>query len=217
MSKVRVVIADDHPIFIRGLRQVLTEDPDLEVVAEARDGEAALACIERHSPDVVILDVDMPKNDGFAVVREMQRRNLPAAVVFLTMHNNESLLNGAIDLGVCGYVLKDSALAEVADSVKAVAAGRKFVSPALATYLFSRRTNRQKLAADQPGLNDLTPAERRVLELIAAGKSTSEIAESLFVSVRTVEHHRASICAKLNLRGRDALLRFALTHKSELA
>jgi len=216
MSKIRIVIADDHPIFIRGLRQVLMDDPDLEVVAEARDGEGALECIQKHNPDVAILDVDMPKKDGFAVLREMKDRNLTAAVVFLTMHNNEALFNGAVDLGVHGYVLKDSALAEVADSVKAVAAGRNFVSPALATYLFGRRTRRQELLEERSGFRDLTRAERRVLEMIAAGRGTGEIAQALFISVRTVEHHRANICNKLNLHGRDALLRFTITHKSEL-
>jgi DNA-binding NarL/FixJ family response regulator len=166
---------------------------------------------------VVVLDVDMPNKDGFEVVREMQQRKLSAAVIFLTMHNNESIFNGAVDLGVCGFVLKDSALTEIADGVKAVAVGRKFVSPALATYLFDRRRREQLLQAEQPGLGDLTAAERRVLSLIAAGKTTGEIAQVLFVSTRTVEHHRANISAKLNLRGRDALLRFALLHQSQLS
>jgi DNA-binding NarL/FixJ family response regulator len=217
MSKIRIVIADDHPIFARGLRQVLMGDPGLDVVAEARDGEAALECIQQHSPDVVILDVDMPKKDGFEVVRAMEERKLPGAVVFLTMHKNEALFNGALDLGVRGYVLKDSALTEVADSVKAVAAGQNFVSPELATYLFGRRKRGQALVKEQSGLKDLTAAERRVLELIAAGKSTGGIAQQLYLSIRTVEHHRAHICDKLNLQGRDALLRFAITHKSELS
>jgi DNA-binding NarL/FixJ family response regulator len=217
MSKIRIVIADDHPIFARGLRQVLMGDPGLDVVAEARDGEAALECIQEHSPDVVILDVDMPKRDGFEVVRAMEERKLSAAVIFLTMHKNEALFNGALDLGVRGYVLKDSALTEVADSVKAVAAGQNFVSPILATYLFGRRARGLALVKEQSGLQDLTAAERRVLQLIAAGKSTGEIAQQLYLSIRTVEHHRAHICGKLNLQGRDALLRFAITHKSELS
>jgi DNA-binding NarL/FixJ family response regulator len=216
MSRIRIVIADDHPIFARGLRQVLMGDPGLDVVAEARDGEAALECIQEHSPDVVILDIDMPKKDGFEVVRAMEERKLSAAVIFLTMHKNEALFNGALDLGVRGYVLKDSALTEAADSVKAVASGQNFVSPVLSTYLFGRRKHGQELMKEQSGLKDLTAAERRVLQLIAAGKSTGEIAQQLYLSIRTVEHHRAHICGKLNLQGRD-LLRFAITHKSELS
>jgi DNA-binding NarL/FixJ family response regulator len=217
MNKIRIVIADDHPIFSRGLRQILMADPGLDVVAEAQDGEAALECIEEHHPDVVILDVNMPRKDGFEVVQAMQERKLSAAVILLTMHKNESLFNAALDLGVRGYVLKDSALSEVADSVKAVAAGQNFVSPELTTYLFSRRTRGQALLKEQPGLKNLTPAEHRVLQLIAAGKSTGEIAQALYLSIRTVEHHRAHVCAKLNLHGRDTLLRFAITHKSELS
>jgi DNA-binding NarL/FixJ family response regulator len=217
MSRIRIVIADDHPIFARGLRQVLVDDPGLDVVAEARDGEAALECIQEYSPDVVILDVDMPRKDGFEVVRAMEDRKLSAAVIFLTMHKNEALFNAALDLGVRGYVLKDSALSEVADSVKAVAAGHNFVSPLLSTYLFGRRTRGQRLLKEQPSLKDLTPTEHRVLQLIAAGKSSGEIAQELYLSIRTVEHHRAHVCSKLNLHGRDALLRFAVAHKSEFA
>jgi DNA-binding NarL/FixJ family response regulator len=217
MNRIRIVIADDHPIFSRGLRQVLTADPGLEVVAEARDGKAAFEQIREHNPDVAILDVDMPKMDGFEVVRAMEEQKLSAAVIFLTMHKNEALFHGAMDLGVRGYVLKDSALSEAVDSVRAVVAGHSFVSPLLATYFIDKRRRTQELRKEQPGLADLTPAERRVLYLIAAGKRTAEIAADLYVSIRTVEHHRAHICSKLNLEGRDALLRFAIAHKSELS
>lgn len=217
MKKIRIVIADDHPIFTRGLRQVLTADPALEVIAEARDGDAALACLQEDKPDVAILDVDMPKRDGFEVVRAMQSQKLSTAVVFLTMHKNEALFNAAMDLGICGYVLKDSALSEVVDSVKAAAAGHDYISPALSSFLLGRRRRTQTLIAQQPSLKDLTRAERCVLELVAQGKTSSEIAGELHVSIRTVEHHRANISSKLNLHGTHALLRFALAHKSELS
>jgi two-component system, NarL family, response regulator DegU len=217
MRKIRIVIADDHPIFMRGLLQVLSADPTLEIVAEARDGDAAFEYIQQHQPDVAILDIDMPKKDAFDVVRAMGDRNLSTAIVFLTMHKSEVLFNGAMDLGVRGYLLKDSALTEVVDGVKAVAAGHDFVSPLLTTFLLSRRKRSQQLLKEQTGLKDLTAAERRVLQLVARGKSTQDIARELFLSVRTVEHHRAHICGKLNLQGRDALLRFVVAHRSELA
>lgn len=217
MKKIRIVIADDHPIFIRGLRQVLTADPALEIVSEARDGEAALACIQESRPDVAILDIEMPQKDGFEMVQAMQRQKLSTAVVFLTMHKNEALFNAAMDLGVSGYVLKDSALVEVVDSVKAAAAGRPYVSPALSAFLLGRRRRAQTLMAEQPSLNALTKAEHCVLELVSRGKTSSEIAHELHVSIRTVEHHRANISAKLNLHGAHALLSFALAHKSELS
>lgn len=216
MTKIRVLIADDHPIFSRGLRQVVMGDPTFELVAEAQDGEAALLQIEEQQPDVAVLDIDMPKKDGFDVVRAMEERKLSSGVLFLTMHKDEELFNGAMNLGVRGYVLKESAFSELVDGIKAVAAGGHFVSPSLSTYLLNRRKRHEALVEERPGLNELTASERRVLELIAAGMSTSDVARELCVSVRTVENHRAHICSRLNLQGRDALLRFALTHKSGL-
>lgn len=216
MTKIRIMIADDHPIFSRGLRQVVMGDPTFELVAEAQDGEAALLQIAEQRPDVAVLDIDMPKKDGFDVVRAMGQRKLSSGVVFLTMHKDEELFNGAMNLGVRGYVLKESAFSELVDSIKAVAGGGHFVSPSLSTYLMNRRKRHQTLEEERPGLKDLTAAERRVVELIAAGMGTSDVARELCVSIRTVENHRAHICSRLNLQGRDALLRFALTHKSEL-
>jgi DNA-binding NarL/FixJ family response regulator len=217
MSTIRIVIADDHPIFVRGLRQILSADPTLEIVAEARDGDAALESIQQHRPDVAILDIDMPKKDGFDIVRAIEDRNLSTAIIFLTMHKNEALFNGAMDLGVRGYLLKDSAMAEVVDGVRAVAAGHDFVSPLLSSFLLGRRKRSQEFLNNQNGLKSLTPAERRVLQLVARGKSTADIASELYISVRTVEHHRAHICSKLDLQGREALLRFILAHRSEIA
>jgi DNA-binding NarL/FixJ family response regulator len=216
MNKIRVVIADDHPIFSRGLRQVLSGDPAFELVGEAQDGEIALQQIEEQRPDVAVLDIDMPKKDGFDVIRSMEARKLASAVVFLTMHKDEELFNGAMNLGARGYVLKESAFSELVESIKTVALGGHFVSPSLSTYLLNRRNRHGALIEERPGLNELTTAERRVLQLIAAGMNTSDIAHELCVSLRTVENHRAHICNKLDLQGRDALLRFALTHKSEL-
>lgn len=216
MNKISIVIADDHPIFSRGLRQVLLAEASFEVVAEAQDGDAALRCIEQHQPDVAVLDIDMPVRDGFDVVRAMVERKLSSAVVFLTMHKDEELFNGAVNLGVRGYVLKESAFSELVDSIKAVAVGRHFVSPSLSTFLLNRRKRVESVTEEWPGLKELTVAERGVLQLVAAGMNTSDIARELCLSTRTVENHRAHISSKLNLQGREALLRFALTHKSEL-
>jgi len=210
------VIADDHPIFSRGLRQILLGDASFELVAEAQDGETALQQIEQQRPDVAVLDIDMPRKDGFDVVRALRERKLASAVVFLTMHKDEELFNGAMNLGVRGYVLKESAFSELVASIKAVAAGRHFVSPSLSTFLLNRRHRLEAVREERPGLQELTAAERRVLQLIAAGRSTSEVARELCLSIRTVENHRAHVASKLNLQGREALLRFALTHQSEL-
>lgn len=215
-DEIRIVIADDHPVVRKGLRQVIESDPQLTVVAEADDGAAALTLIQELKPAVAVLDVDMPGMDGFAAAKEIQKQNLPVEVVFLTIHSEEDLFHAAMDLGVRGYILKESAVTEIVGGIKAVAAGRPYVTPSLTAYLIGRRSRTQSFAESLPGLGDLTPTERRILRLIAADKSSKEIAAELFIHYRTVENHRNNICHKLDLRGHNALLKFALLHKSEL-
>lgn len=217
MSKeISILIADDHPIFRRGLRMVIETDPLLKVVAEADDGHAALTAIEQLQPRVAVLDMDMPPPDGLAVARRIRERGWPVAAVFLTMHKDEATFNAALDAGVRGFVVKDGAANEIVGCIKAVAAGQSFFSSTLSGHLLTRRDRADNFARQTPSINDLRDSERRVLRLIAEAKSNKEIAEILFISVRTVEHHRSNICAKLGLTGKNALLTFALTHKSEL-
>ena len=165
-------------------------------------------------PDVAILDVDMPNKDGFEVTRTIIERQLPVEVIFLTMHKDESLFNAALNLGVKGYVLKDSALADIVNSIKAVGAGENFISPGLSTFLVKRSRRSGLLTEQIPTVNDLTPTERRILKLIGEYKTSKEIAEQLFISIRTVEHHRGNIATKLQLHGSHALIKFALENKS---
>ena len=215
-KEIRIVIADDHPIFRRGLRTMIEADPLLKIVAEADDGQSALARIRELQPDVAVLDIDMPPPDGLAVARRLHEQRLPIAIIFLTMHKDEAMLNAALEVGVKGFIVKDGAANEIVGCIKAVAAGQSFFSPTLTGHLLSRRNQAYSLAGQSTSLNDLTASERRVLLLVAESKSNKEIAEKMFVSVRTVEHHRSNICAKLGLTGRNALLMFALAHKSEL-
>jgi DNA-binding NarL/FixJ family response regulator len=216
MDRIRIVIADDHPLLRKGLREVIEEDSSLRVVGEAVDGDTALEQIERLRPDIVVADIGMPRRDGLALVREMQARKLTAGVIFLTLHSDAGLFNQAIDLGAKGYILKDSALTAIVDAIKAVASGQHFFTQSLTGLLVRRRAAAQALAASQPRLVDLTPTERRILQLIASGQSSKEIANALFIHYRTVENHRVNIAQKLGLRGHNAVLKFALEHRMEL-
>lgn len=216
MDPIRIVIADDHPLLRKGLREVIEADPSLRVVSEAADGEAALEQVERLRPDIVVADIDMPRRDGLALVREMQKRRLAADVIFLTLHSDAGLFTQAIDLGAKGYILKDSALTAIVEAIRAVAAGQHFVTQSLTGLLVRRRAGAEALAARQPRLGDLTPTERRILKLIAAGQSSREIAAALFIHYRTVENHRMNIAKKLGLHGHNAVLKFALEHRMEL-
>jgi DNA-binding NarL/FixJ family response regulator len=215
-NEIRILIADDHPIFRRGLRMIIESDPSLKVVAEANDGTEALSGIEQLQPVVAVLDMDMPPPDGLAVARRIREQGWPVAAVFLTMHKDVATFNAALDAGIRGYIVKDSAANEIVGCIKSVAAGHSFFSPALSGHLLTRRERADEFARQTPSIDDLTASERRVLRLIAEAKSNKEIAETLFISIRTVEHHRANICSKLGLTGKNALLTFALTHKTEI-
>jgi DNA-binding NarL/FixJ family response regulator len=214
--ETRIVIADDHPLMRQGLRQVIEIEPNLKVIGEAGNGSEALVMIEELRPDVAILDVDMPHQDGFQVARELTAKNNPAAIIFLTIHSEEQMFHAALDIGAKGYVLKDSAIDDIVTAINEVAAGRSFTSLPITTY-FTRRQNYLDVPGEQKlGLSQLTPTESRILKLLSDYKTNKDIADELSVSPRTVETHRARICQKLNLQGSHALMKFAAQYKSLL-
>jgi DNA-binding NarL/FixJ family response regulator len=215
-AEVRIVILDDHPIFRSGLRQTIDAAPPLKVVGEAADGQAGLALIEKLKPDVTVLDINMPLMDGLDVLREVRHKRLPGEFIVLTMHNEESLFNHAVSLGVKGYVLKDSAVSDIVNCIHAVIEGQVYTSPAITSYLFKRAYGRTDAGDRVPGIDNLTPTERTILRLIAEYKTSKEIAEQLCIHYRTVENYRSNICTKLNLHGSHALIKFALQHQGEL-
>ena len=215
-NEITIILADDHPIVRKGLREVIEEDQRLRVVSEANNGREAVEAIEKFSPQVTILDIDMPVMNGFETAREIKRRKLKTEIIFLTMHRDEDLFNEAIDLGAKGFVLKDSALIDIIECVKAVAASEHYASHALTKFLINRSRRALGLTERQPTVNDLTPTERRILKLIAENMTSKEIGEEIFISPRTVEKHRQNICQKLNLQGSHSLFKFAVQHKSEL-
>jgi DNA-binding NarL/FixJ family response regulator len=211
--KTRILIADDHPIFRSGLRQVIEADATMSVIAEAEDGASALRLIREHKPDIVVLDVNMPGVSGFDVIASMRKENLPSEVVLLTMHNEEAMFTKALSLGVRGYVLKDSATSDIVNCLHAVRKGENYASAQLTKYLFKKASGQ---STPVEGLDSLTPTERRVLALIAEYLTSREIADKLGVSVRTIENHRNNICATVGVHGSHALMKFALQHQSEL-
>jgi DNA-binding NarL/FixJ family response regulator len=212
---IRILIADDHPLMRRGLRLSIEEDPGLEVVGEASDGEMALDLVVQHKPDVALLDIEMPKLDGIGVAREIVKRGLKTEVIFLTLHSDPAFFQTAMSLGSKGYILKDSAVQEVVVGIRAVAEGRPYLSSAITAALLQKKPAAKPT---QEWTANLTPTERRIMKLIANGKTSKEIGGELSIHYRTVENHRTNICRKLELEGEgaNALLRFALQNKASL-
>lgn len=211
-----MLLADDHPIFRRGLLDVLRSAPTIRVVQDVADGSAALQVIREVRPDVAVLDVQMPGLTGLEVARQLQHEIVTTRLVFLTMFNDEETLREALDLGVRGYVLKDSAAEEIVGCVRTVMQGRHFISPALSGFLVRRSEEAHQLAEERTGLALLTPGERRILRLVSEARTTKEIADQLGLSPRTVETHRQNICQKLELQGVHSLVKFAFDNKSRL-
>ena len=213
MNKIKVLIADDHPIFRKGLAEVISSEPGFQLVSEAPDGVTALNMINLYKPDVAVLDINMPGKTGFEIVKELNSEKINVKIIFLTMHNEEDILNRAIDLGVMGYVLKDSAMEDLVEAIHSVASGKHYVSPFVSEYLIKRSSILKINKRQKSGIEKLTPAEKQILQLIAEQKTSKEIADLLFISTRTVDNHRMNICNKLSIHGANALLKFALENK----
>ncbi len=214
-TRVSVLIADDHPLFLEGVRRVLDGVASVDVVAEVGDGEKALEGIERLKPDLAILDIRMPKLSGLRVVREIRRRLLATDIILLTMFDDEETFNEALDLGVMGYISKESAVDDVAVAIRSVLQGHRYISPSLMDLALQRRTGKPS-GPKHVSLNTLSPSEMRVLSLIAESMTSREIADTLCISQRTVENHRAHISTKLSIHGSYSLLKFALEHRAKL-
>lgn len=213
---VKILIVDDHPLFRSGLRQVVAADADYEIIGETGDGPAALQWILDKKPDVAILDVNLPGLTGLEIARQLQAKRSATRLIILTMYKEEEICNRALDFGVQGFVLKENAVEEILKAIAAVTSGGHYLSASISGYLVRRRDRAEKLAAQKPGLDQLTRAERRVLKLIAEKKTSREIGAELFISPRTVEAHRANISTKLELHGSHSLLQFALENRSAL-
>ena len=216
-KKIRAVIADEHSLYRRGLRELLRETERFDLAGELDHGDLALKAILEQKPDVAVLDIALPGLASLEIAARLKTNGSETHLVLLASQNDEKLFNQAMNLGVRGYVLKKNSEREILECILAAAGGDAYVSPALTDFLLRRRNHTDSLRRQQPGLAHLTMRERRVLRRIAQGKTSRQIGSECGISPRTVDSHRAHICDKLGLSGRNRLLQFALEHRDALS
>ncbi|MGW3818727.1 response regulator [Streptomyces sp. NPDC005046] len=208
-SVIRILLADDHALVRRGVRLILDSEPDLEVVAEAGDGAEAIAMAREHEVDLVVLDIAMPRMTGLQAARELIALKPGVRVLMLTMHDNEQYFFRALKVGASGYVLKSVADRDLVAACRAAMRDEPFLYPGAVTALVRNYLDRVHDGEELPE-QVLTPREEEVLKLVAEGHSSKEIAEMLFISIKTVHRHRANMLHKLGLRDRLELTRYAI-------
>lgn len=212
MSRIRLLIADDHTVLRAGLTMLLNAQADMEVVGEASDGKEAVEKARALRPDVVLMDITMPGVGGLEATKQICRALPKTKVLVLTMHDDESYLKQFLQAGATGYVLKKAADTELTDAIRAVYRGDVFVYPSLTKALLNDYLGLPKIAKEDAREADiLSEREREVLKLIALGYTHQQIADRLYLSIKTVETYKARLMEKLNLRGRADLVRYALS------
>ena len=210
MSTIRVLLADDHKMIRAGLRLVLEQQPDVAVVGEADDGRQAVAQAAEMKPQVVVMDVGMPNLNGIEAAAQIKEAQPETSIVMLSMHSDEGYILRALRAGATGYILKDSAEADLVAAVRAVAEGKSFFSPKVSKILLEDYMRKLRKTGAEDSYDLLSAREREILQLVAEGKSSKEVANLLHLSVYTVETHRANIMQKLNLRGMPELILYAV-------
>jgi DNA-binding NarL/FixJ family response regulator len=208
MPKIRIILADDHNLTRAGLRLLLEQIEGVEVLGEADNGRDALALARQHTPQLILMDISMPEMNGIEALSRITKEIPSARVIILSTHSDEAHVLDALRAGAAGYLLKNAATRELHAAVDAVAKGGTFLSPQIASLVIARSTGR---TPSSPGtLDHLTGRQREILQLIAEGKSTKEMAFLLNVSVKTIETHRAQLMDRLNIRDIAGLVRYAL-------
>jgi len=209
VGQIRILLAEDHALVRQGVRLILDAEPGLEVVAEAGDGAEAVAMARDAAPDLAVLDVAMPRMTGLQAARELSRRRHPPRILMLSMYDNEQYFFESLKAGASGYVLKSVADQDLVKACRAAMRGESFLYPGVTSALVRNYLERVRRGERLP-TRVLTPREDEVIKLIAEGYASTEIAEALTISVRTVERHRANILAKLGMRDRTQLTRYAI-------
>ena len=208
-GKNRIVIAEDHTILREGLRLLLSSNPDFEVVGEAGDGRDAIRCVENLKPDLVLMDLSLPRMDGMNAIREIKKQCPQTKILALTVHKTEEHILATLRAGADGYVVKDATHAELEMGIRSVLEGKTYLSPGVSDKVIEGYLAASKTVAQTPW-DTLTQREREILKLIAEGYKNKEIADYLYISVKTVEKHRASLMSKLDLHNTSALTAFAI-------
>ncbi|MGA7235489.1 MAG: response regulator transcription factor [Bryobacteraceae bacterium] len=210
MKPLRILLADDHTVVRKGLRLLLESVPEFQVIADAANGRDAVSLAEQHRPDVVVMDVAMPILNGIEAARQITGKQPATAIVFLSMHGDESYVLRALKAGARAYLLKDSAEYDLIQAVKAVSEGKAFFSPAISKMLVEDYMRQMQERGVEDSFELLTTREREVLQLLAEGKNNKDVASLLNLSLYTVETHRSNIFQKLNLHSQAELILYAI-------
>jgi DNA-binding NarL/FixJ family response regulator len=209
---IRVIIADDHHLVRQGIHSLIDKAPDIEVVAEAEDGQHAIELVERLTPDVLVMDISMPRLNGMQAAERVRALHLPTEIIMLSMHSDDLMVKQALRHGARGYLLKTSVTEELLLAIRAASRGETYLSPAISKSILDdfllHPSDREELSP----VDRLSPREREVLQLIAEGNTNSAIAQLMKISVKTVEKHRASLMAKLKVHDMVTLVRIAIKH-----
>lgn len=208
-EKLRIVLAEDHKTVREGIKLLVNAQPDMEVVAEAGDGEAAIAAVESFGPDLVLMDISMPTLNGLKATQRLRRSSADLKILMLTRHTDDGYLQQLIEAGANGYVLKQSAPTELINAIRAVAEGNAYLDPALTSKVMGGYAG-SAVSLRGENKNKLTDRENEVLRLIALGHSNKEIAASLSLSVKTIEAHKANAMSKLGINSRIGIVRYAI-------
>lgn len=213
MSKIKILLADDHTLFRQGIKTLLAAEPDMEVVGEAADAAAAADKATELKPDIVLLDIGMPGPSSFEVARQIRRNRPDTKVIFLTMYDDEDYLHECMDVGANGYILKDSPATQLASALRDVFRGGSYLSPKMLSQLVHDFRTRVKSSDHLPRFASLTPREKEVLKMLAEGNSVKEVATQLDLSVKTVEAHKFNLMRKLGIHNKAQLVQYAIQKK----
>ena len=213
MAKIRILLADDHTLFRQGVKNLLNTEPDLEIVGEVSNGGEAMEKAAEVRPDVVLMDIGMPGFSSFEATRQIKKNRPECKVLFLTMYDDEDYLVEGMEVGGSGYVLKDSAAAQLLGAIRDVHHGGSYLSPRMLAQLVDDFRSRIKTSSRTPRFATLTPREKEVLKMLAEGKSVKEIAGDLNLSVKTVEAHKFNLMRKLDIHNKAQLVQYAIQKK----